>query len=47
MISALEGLTHWGIVTSYASGNGLLANGTEPLPEPMSTYHRWSSVTHT
>ena len=26
------------------SGNGLLPDGTKPLPEPMLTYHQWSPV---
>ena len=26
------------------SGNGLLPDGTKPLPEPMLTDHQWSSV---
>ena len=29
------------------SGNGLLPDGTKPLPEPMSTYHQWGSVART
>ena len=41
-------LTHWGPVTPYGaniwvnigSGNGLLLDGTKPLPEPMLTYHQ-------
>ena len=40
-------LTHCGLVTPYGdiiwvnigSGNGLLPEGTKPLPEPMLTYH--------
>ena len=38
--------THKGLVTPYGewvnigSGNGLLRNGTKPLPEPMLTYHQ-------
>ena len=27
------------------SGNGLLPDGTKPLPEPMLTYHQWGPVT--
>ena len=40
------GLTHFGLVTPYGdrvnigSGNGLLPDGTKPLPEPMLTDHR-------
>ena len=43
------GLTHCSLVTSIGdidmwvnigSGNGLLPNGTQPLPEPMLTYHQ-------
>ena len=30
-----------------ASGNGLLPDGTEPLPEPMLTNHQWDSVAFT
>ena len=41
-------LTHCGLVTPYGdrdlvnigSGNGLLPDGTKPLPEPMLTYHQ-------
>ena len=43
-------LTHWGVVTpenwvNIGSGNGLLPDGTKPLPEPMLTDHQWSPVT--
>ena len=46
-------LTHWGLVMPYGakiwvnigSGNGLLPDGTKPLPEPMLTYHQQSRVT--
>ena len=35
-------LTHWGLVAeiwvTIGSGNGLLPDGTKPLPEPMLTY---------
>ena len=45
-----------GLVTAYgntwteiwvniASGNGLLPDGTKPLPEPMLADHQWSPVT--
>ena len=41
-------LTHWGLVTpnddrdlgQIGSGNGLLPDGTKPLPEPMLTDHQ-------
>ena len=41
-------LTHWGRVTPFGgidlgqigSGNGLLPDGTKPLPETMLTYHQ-------
>ena len=38
-------LTHWGLVmpqiwVNIGSGNGLLPDGTKPLPEPMLTYHQ-------
>ena len=43
-------LTHCGLVTkqiwvNIGSGNGLLPDGTKPLPEPMLTYNHKSSVT--
>ena len=46
-------LTYCGLVTPYGdrvlvnicSGNGLLPDGTKPLPEPMLTYHHWNLVT--
>ena len=49
-------LTHYGLVTQYGqlateiwvnigSGNGLLPEGTKPLPEPMLTDLQWSPVT--
>ena len=28
-----------GIYVNIGSGNGLLPDGTKPLPEPMVTYH--------
>ena len=45
-------LTHWGLVTPYGdidlvnigSGNGLLPDGTKPLPESMLTYHKYGLV---
>ena len=27
-----------------AAGNGLLPDGTKPLPEPRLTYHQWNPV---
>ena len=33
------------ILVNIGSGNGLLHDGTKPLPEPMLTDHEWSSVT--
>ena len=27
------------VLLNLGSGNGLLADGTKPLPEPMLTYH--------
>ena len=41
-------LTHCGLMMPYGnkymdqhdSGNGLLPDGTKPLPQPMLTYHR-------
>ena len=46
-------LTHCGLVMphgiiylhQHGSGNGLLPDGTKPLPEPMLTHHQWSPVT--
>ena len=46
-------LTHCGqghhmateIWVNIGSGNGLLPDGTKPLPEPMLTDHQWSPVT--
>ena len=43
---------HCGLVTPYGdiilvnngSGNGLLPDGTKPLPEPMFTYHEYGPV---
>ena len=46
-------VTHCDLVTSYGDidpwvnislGNGLLPDGTKPLPEPMLTEHQWGSV---
>ena len=45
-------LTHCGLVMPYGeldlgqqgSGNGLVPDGTKPLPEPMLTYHQTCSV---
>ena len=44
----VDELTHCGLVMPYdkgiwvniPSGNGLLPDGTKPLPEPMLTYHQ-------
>ena len=33
------------IWVNIGSGNGLLPNGTKPLPEPMLTYHKYGPVT--
>ena len=33
------------IWVNISSGNGLLPDGTKPLPEPMLTDHLWSAVT--
>ena len=46
-------LTHCGLVMPYddialvniSSANGLLPEGSKPLPEPMSAYHQSGSVT--
>ena len=32
------------IWVNIGSGNGLLPDGTKPLPEPMLTYHQQDSV---
>ena len=34
-----------GFWVNIGSGNGLLPDGTKPLPEPMLTDHQWSPVT--
>ena len=34
------------IWVNIGSGNGLLLDGTKPLPEPMLTDHQWSQVTY-
>ena len=31
---------------NIGSGNGLVPDGTKPLPEPMLTDHQWSPVTY-
>ena len=31
---------------NIGSGNGLLSDGTKPLPEPMLTYHQYDLVTY-
>ena len=33
------------ILVNIGSGNGLLPDGTKPLPEPMLTDHQWCPVT--
>ena len=33
------------ILVNNGSGNGLLPDGTKPLPDPMLTNHQWSLVT--
>ena len=33
------------IWVNISSGNGLLPDGTKPLPEPMLTEHQWSPMT--
>ena len=35
--NSVLGLTHWGLVTPYDTI-------IEPLPEPMLTYHQWSTI---
>ena len=48
-------ITHYGLVTPYGdmnlgqigSGNGLVPDGTKPLPEPMLTYHQQGPVAFT
>ena len=34
------------ILDNIGSGNGLLPDGTKPLPEPMLTYHQRGSVAY-
>ena len=36
-----------GIKVNIGSGNGLLPNGTKPLPEPMLANDQWSVVAFT
>ena len=51
-LSGANELPHCGLVTPFgaliwfnnASGNGLLPDGTKPLPEPMLTNHQWGPV---
>ena len=38
-------ITWQGTWVNISSGNGLLPDGTKPLPEPMLTYRQWSPVT--
>ena len=48
----LEGITHWGLGMPMATQiwvnivlcNGLLPDGTKPLPDPMFTYHQWGPL---
>ena len=35
------------IWVNIGSGNGLLPDGTKPLPKPVLTYHQWGSVAFT
>ena len=35
------------ILVNIGSGNGLLPDGTKPLPEPVLTFHLWGSVVFT
>ena len=42
-------VTYWGhmvteIWINIGSGNGLLPDGTKPLPESMLTYNQWGIV---
>ena len=39
-----DAMATW-IWVNIGPGNGLLPDGTEPLPEPMLTYHQWLPVT--
>ena len=32
------------ISVNIGPGNGLVPDGTKPLPEPMLTYHQWGYV---
>ena len=50
---SLKDLTHWSLGMPYGdrdlgqlgSGNGLLPDGTKPLPEPMLTYYQQGPMT--
>ena len=33
------------ILVNIGSGNGLVPNGTKPIPEPVLTYHQWGPAT--
>ena len=52
-VKVMFGFTHYGLFTPYGDrdrvnigpGNGLLPDGTRPLPEPVLTDHQWSPVT--
>ena len=35
------------IYVNIGTGNGLLPDGTKPLPEPMLTYDQWGVVAFT
>ena len=32
------------ILVNFGSVNGLVPDGTKPLPEPMLTYHEWDPL---
>ena len=34
----------WEILVNTGLGNGMLPDGTKPLPDSMLTYHQWGSV---
>ena len=38
---------HYGNLVNIGSDNGLLPDGTKPLPEPMSTSHPWGLMAFT
>ena len=52
IITIMFSLTHWRLVTpwtlfNFGSDNGLVPDGTKPLPEPIFTYHWWSHMAFT